>query len=272
MITDRYFVTGGTVTGINHRVKGRNNQDGLAIAKDEKHIVAVVADGCSSSISSEVGARLIAKFVAEETLRLARDKNGHYVPDILPLLEESLIGFLKDISNKFIDPLEIVDEMLLATVVGTVVNSYMATVFSIGDGVISVNSEVTIIDEDNTPTYPAYKIFPGSYCFDESKIHFAIRKEIGLDDLQSIVIATDGAAELQAKADEFISILGKKEKIGGVEQFEKEEKYLKNPSLLQKRLFQLNAEKTAIDWEKKEIKKFNGILNDDTTVIIVRRR
>lgn len=272
MITDKFATVAGTVVGTEHRRTGRNNQDGYFIAANDYVLSAVVSDGCSSSASSEVGAKLLARFVAEEVMRLMKYEWVIKGSEIMDCLEKRIVDYIRIILSLHQNPEATLDEMFLATIVGVIMNDYFTTVYTIGDGVYSLNEVVEVIDENNAPNYPAYKVLPGSYKVDESKIRFHVRQEICTDKVKSVVIATDGAAELEAKTESTLLVLGKQERVGGLDQFEKDARYLKNPSLLQKRLNQLNGEKTHINWEERTLKKNGGILRDDTTIVMLKRR
>ncbi|OGI16594.1 MAG: hypothetical protein A3J63_01970 [Candidatus Moranbacteria bacterium RIFCSPHIGHO2_02_FULL_40_12b] len=272
MITDEFMAVAGTVIGTEHRRLGKNNQDGYFIAANGYVLSAAISDGCSSSISSEVGAKLLSRFIAEEALKLIMRECVIKGSEIMERLEENAIKYMKNILSRHQNPESALDEMFLATIVGVIMNDYFATIYAIGDGVYALNGEIGIIDESNMPNYPAYKVLPGNYEVDESKIKLRLKREVFTDDVESILIATDGANDLIRKAGRTINILGKEEKVKGLNQFEKEEKYLRNPTLLQKRLTQLNTERTSIDWENREINKFEGILSDDTTIILIKRK
>lgn len=272
MITEKFIAIAGTVIGTEHKRTGRNNQDGYFIATNDYTLAAAVSDGCSSSASSEVGAKLLSRFVAEEALKLMKYECVIQGSEIIGRLEERTIEYARKILSLHQNPVSALDEMFLATIVGVIMNDYFTTIFALGDGAFSVNGELEIIDENNTPNYLAYKVFPGNYEVDESRIKFRVRKEIFTDEVRSVIIATDGAAELSEKADWTVSILGKEETVKGINQFEKNGKYLKNPSLLQKRLNQLNMEKITVDWESREMRKIGGILSDDTTIILIKRK
>lgn len=271
MLSERFFIAKGTVIGYKHRDAGKNNQDGVCVCGDEENLLAVVSDGCSSSANSEVGAKLISKYVAEEGLRLLKSYPDLPKQVLIKRLEKLTIGFFEDFVNKFGNPYKVVDEMLLATVMGLMMNNDSAVVFSSGDGMFSLNGDIFEIDENNLPSYLGYKIIPGSYEIEEDKINFVIRKEISTEEIKSLIIATDGAKDLEEKADFAIRVLGREEIVGGLNQFEAE-RYKKNPSLVQKRLFQLNRERIAIDWTKRETEKFGGVLSDDTTIVLIKRR
>lgn len=272
MITDKFTAVAGTVIGTEHRRTGRNNQDGYHIAANGYVISAAVSDGCSSSASSEVGAKLLSRFVAEEALKLIKYECVVKGSEIVDCLEERTIDYVRKILSMHQDPGSALDEMFLATIVGVIMNDYFTTIYTIGDGAYSLNGVVEVIDENNAPNYLAYKVLPGNYKVDESKINFQIRKEVFTDEVESVVIATDGAVELEAKAESALLVLGKQERIGGLDQFEKDSRYLKNPSLLQKRLNQLNGEKTHVNWEERTFQKVGGIFRDDTTIVMLKRK
>jgi hypothetical protein len=273
MITDRFLVAAGTVIGIEHRLRGRNNQDGFAVMADENNLAAIVCDGCSSSPGSEVGAKLIARLAADSILKLMARKQASAGSEILPLLREEILFRLRAITRELPEPGNAVDEMFLATIIGATVNDHTASVFSLGDGIFSVNGQSEVIDENNRPNYLAYSLSPGDYPeVDQQSIDFILRKEIPTSDFESLAIATDGAAEFEKKKNQTFTVLGKEETVRGFAQFEQEERYLKNPSLLAKRLFLLNAEKTTIDWSGRQVSRFPGIFNDDTTIVLIRRR
>lgn len=270
MLKDKLSVSVGSVIGFEHKRLGKNNQDGVCVEMTEKILTAVVCDGCSSSRDSEVGAKILARFVAKELLHLASLTKLKDVQEVFLELERRIILYIKNIVSEFKDSQRAVDEMFLATIVGAVIDEMNTIVFSFGDGVISLNGEVEAIDEDNQPSYIGYKVYE-NYDVDTTDMNFIIRKEFPTEDLKILVIATDGAEELERKSENTIEVLGKKQTIGGLNQFE-DGKYLKNPSLLQKRLFQLNMDKVHIDWEGKTMRKSTGVLSDDTSIVLIKRR
>ncbi len=269
---DKFQVVAGSVTGIQHWLCGKNNQDAYHWISDEKVITAAVCDGCSSSFHSEVGAKLIARYVSEKAAWLIRQGKGVKGSEILKILEVFIIKFLRTLTEKFQNQDSAIDEMFLATIIGAMITPVWTTVFSFGDGVFGVNGQINAIDQNNTPSYIGYKIKPGLYFVDFAEMEFHVQIEMPTENVKTLMIASDGAFELQEKAENVISIFGQEEKIGGLDQFETDERYTKNPTLLQKRLLQLNTEKTHVDWEKEEIRKCPVIFKDDATIELIKRR
>src|SRR5436309_1465707 len=71
-----FLLSTASLCGTRHQAQGRNNQDALTFHAEPDLLLAVVADGCSSSPRSEVGAALGARWLAEWVptyLRYERD-------------------------------------------------------------------------------------------------------------------------------------------------------------------------------------------------------
>ncbi len=62
-----------SIIGETHQKLFYNNQDAYAFYEDEKIIIGVVADGCGSSHSSEVGARLGVNFTMNYLKKIPED-------------------------------------------------------------------------------------------------------------------------------------------------------------------------------------------------------
>ena len=144
--------------------------------------------------------------------------------------------------------------MLLFGFLVAIVGCERTAILGVGDGLLSVNGSVVEIDPgpENAPPYLAYRLVGGSLAATvptTPRVHFS-----GLTAaIDTILIATDGARDLQARATQNL----RDGAVGDVAQFEDDDRYLNNPSLLQKRLRRLG------DTE--------GLLPDDTTIALLRR-
>jgi len=262
MISEQFFGSIGSVMGSYHRNSYKNNQDAGFIAENESGLMAVVTDGCGSGKYSEVGARLVARFLCHRGLELlVLEKNGMEFRDgLLEELRREALNFVKQTAQSLGGSFsQVINDYFLFTVIGAVITDEKVLVFSLGDGCFSVNGQVTVVDQDNLPRYLAYALV-SSVVLSEDKhfLDFQTHVEMGIDELDSLVLATDGATDLQDRAEESISILGEDVPVGDLTQFETNPKYLKNASLLQKDLVVRGVNK--------------GILRDDTTVILIKRR
>ena len=85
------------------------------------------------------------------------------------------------------------------------------TIFGAGDGLFTLNRETTVIDPgpENAPSYIAYALLAPGY-------GFTVHAEMPTKRLDYLLLGTDGASELTERFDD--------------------PKYVRNPSLLEKRL------------------------------------
>jgi hypothetical protein len=237
-LLDVFALRGGSVVGREHRRLLRNNQDGLALAAAEGVLVAAVTDWCSSGRSSEVGARLAAAWIERFAPELASCGDPATVAEaVTTALSNYLLGLARALSPAP-DPLDPrVGDLLLFSFLAAVVREDAAFVFGVGDGVWSVNGRITTLDAGpaNTPHYLAYGLLGGEP--PRPALHFAGDPA----SVASIAIATDGALDLP-----------------DLPAFERDPRYVRNPSLVQKRLVALGDRA--------------GGLFDDTTVALVLRR
>ncbi len=244
-----FAALGGSVIGSDHRRALRNNQDGLAFASDDGFIVAVVTDGCSSGRASEVGARLGAAYLAARTLDVA--PRALDAQATASSVAAAVTEWLDDVASAFgARRKDAIADMLLFTFLVAVVGPTRAFVFGVGDGVVSLNGLTLALDAgpDNAPAYAAYGLLGAA---PPPIVHVDVPTPL----VRSLAIATDGALDLLARADEALDG-GAPQR--GLDQFEDDPVYLKNPSLLQKRLVVIGER--------------NARLRDDTTVALVRRR
>ncbi len=246
-----FVVAGGSVVGTEHRHALRNNQDGLALHAGHDVLVAVVTDGCSSGASSEVGARLGASWLAEAVPAAA---GAWTAPeDVAREVTCGLLLYLREVARGLGhgEPLpRTVNEFFLFAFLVAVVRRDKAFVFGVGDGVYAVNGQAVALDpgQENAPPYTGYGLIGP---MPAARVHHVSRTCA----LSSLVIATDGALDLLARATEPL-VDGTLQ--GDLVPFTQEARYVQNPSLLQKRLVVIGER--------------NKRLRDDTTVALIRRR
>jgi hypothetical protein len=150
----------------------------------------------------------------------------------------------------------ILEEFFLFTYLVGVLQPERALVFGQGDGLVSVNGNVHIIDSgpDNAPPYPAYALVREMLAGDPGSLMPVLHHEGPTSEVTSLLIATDGANELVARADEPLS---NGELPGGLEQFEQGDAALADPAFLAQRLTILS--------------RIHRRLRDDTTIVLIRR-
>ncbi len=251
----------GSIIGRNHVLVSKNNQDAYRIMLREQFIVAIVCDGCSAGMHSEVGAKMGVRMISEEIGDLLDRGLTISEPEFWNRLKHNLLQKLQDfiaIANGHTDlsqstTMEFVNDYLLFTSVVALITPSETVTFSIGDGAIAINGKFTEIPPyaDNAPPYLAYGIYK------PEAINFEIRDRIPTSELESLLIATDGISDLVQVED--------------INQFWQEERYFKNPDAIRRKLAMLNREETKPDWNKRELIKRSGVLSDDTSLVVIRR-
>lgn len=263
-ILTRFEVAGGSVIGQFHRDIGKNNQDALQVIWMDETLIAVVCDGCSSGMHSEVGATLGAKLVAESLAQsLLRDGQPDW-----RWVHESVLGEIEAlISAMGIEPIQALLDHFLFTIIGVVITPQGATVFTLGDGVFSINGEITIIGPfpDNAPPYLAYELVQPELMGQQMQIY----PTIPLQKLESVLIGTDGVMDLLEAEERCLP--GRSELVGPLSQFWQQDRFFENPEAVHRRLNVINREMVRADWESQRLIREKGLLPDDTTLIVIRQ-
>ena len=213
----------GSVIGCAHIRINKNNQDAVLIKSTADYVIGIVADGCGSKTHSEVGAWFGVEILVEA---IANHLPQSLTEETLDTIGEQVIDRLPKLSN--------FQDYYLFTLLGFVVTSTDTIVFGCGDGLFSINGDLSQLSFENNA--PPYLIYPGT--------KLEVYQHIPTEELTSIVIATDGLEDwLKAK---------------DLNQFSQLDKYFKNPD---------QVRRTLAIAQKKE-----SLLADDTTLITLRRK
>lgn len=272
---DLFEIAGGTIIGKDHLLVGKNNQDAFHFSINDDAVIAVVCDGCGEGKNSEVGARvgakLITKTIAQATDRLpGREDSAQFWERI----RQDVLAQLRVLANAMDKSLsQVILDYFLFTVVGVIINPKNLVTFSLGDGLIIVNEEAVPLGPfpNNEPPYLTYGI-TGSSITDKNPelLQFKINSIINTDDVQSILIGTDGVLDLMRVAE--LNVPGKDEVVGSISQFWENDRYFKNPDMVRRKLSLINREVIRPDWKNEKIVKENGLLPDDTTLVVIRKK
>jgi hypothetical protein len=259
-----FQIAGGSVTGQVHVAAGRNNQDAFSWEASEDGLVAVVCDGCGAGPHSEVGAKIGARLVAQAGARLlASNRNPE---DLLEQVRRDVLDRLRHLATGMsADPSQpgaaaafartVLDHFLF-TVVGALVTPRWATTFSLGDGLVVLNGERRQLGPfpDNEPPYLAYALLTRT----GGERPFEVHRPVPVDEARSVLLATDGAVDLEALADR--PVHGREETVGPLGQFWAEDRFFANRDMVRRRLAVVSRGPRG------------GLLPDDTTLVVVRRR
>ena len=262
MIGEKFKISIGSVPGVYHRAINRNNQDAAYWAESEHGLVACVLDGCGSGLYSEIGARLTSRVLCKRALELLYLQKQGFVfrHGLLEELRLSLINFIRELAGQLGASFsQVINDYFLFTIVAALITEETTSIFTLGDGLFSLNGETTIIDENNQPNYLGYALVKSDTTRkNPNALDFVLREEISTREVDSLILGSDGVVDLLERKDQLIKILGVESRVGDLNQFLLEPRYLKNLSALQKRLVVLGVR--------------NRLLDDDTTMVLIRRK
>ena len=268
MIND-FRVAGGSIIGTEHVRTGKNNHDDFFWDKNEKILIGLACDGCGSGKHSEVGSKIGSRLIANSFLHLCKpeaavpwERIRHDVIAQIQILTTAMGGSFSQTINDY----------FLFTVVGALITSQASYLFSIGDGFIAVNGEIIRVGPfaNNTPPYLAYELVSSS--IDRDLLKFHVHKTIGTEEVQSILIGTDGVFDLENSEEK--KIPGKEDLVGHISQFWQDKRYYNNPDMIRRSLSLINRCVTRIprgEDSSLKIQHENGLLPDDTTIVAIRR-
>ncbi len=220
----------------------------------------VVCDGCGSGKRSEVGAALGARIISEQVL--AEMEAGQSIDDeatwerIRERTLEAFGGVLRAMGEP---AARIVAEYFLFTVVGVAISADRAVIFSIGDGIFALGDQVVQLGPfaGNAPPYLGYGLLGDGP-------RFSMQRVCGVNDFDSALVGTDGAAD-------YDSLAGAKDKVLPLRSFWQEDRFFRNEDALRRALWLCNREVTRPLWDERRLVKEPGLLEDDTTLLVVRR-
>jgi hypothetical protein len=265
-----FQICGGSTTGADHLRVKKNNQDAFLWKAKEDLLIAVVADGCGSQPDSEVGSKIVSRLFAHKVLDHVFVNPSWSHESLLEQTRQDVLAHLRafviHLGSPFCDTLL---NLFLSTLVGVIITKECTSIFSIGDGYYALNGEVVPLGPlpENAPPYMAYGLLNTRW--NPKEIQFKIQRMIPTEEVQSILIGTDGIENLIENEKNFYP--GKDTVIGPLSQFWKNDAFFQNPDRVRRTLTLMNKEETRIDWENKRVQKHRPLLPDDTTLIAIRR-
>ncbi len=238
-----FALSRASMTGREHLRLHRNNQDAVAVRASDEVIAGAVCDGCGEGRSSESGARLFASFVTDHLFRTAA-KHGS-AESMAHALTSALVHWLWQLTDPFADRAHraaFIRDHLLTTLLACVVLPQRTVIFGVGDGVYSVNGAATRLEPgaDNAPAYLAYRVVEPDLMLAHVHPEVRVHHDGPTGEVQTLLLGTDGL--------EGISLA----------EWERDARYAKNPTLLQRRFVVLGERERAF--------------GDDATALLLQRR
>lgn len=209
----------GSIQGTGHIRLRFNNQDAVLAESfsipifGKDYWVGLVSDGSTGNplfSRTEVGANLTVLYAYRRIQELVC--SGMPL-DLIPVaLYPSITEFLLEIMGRVMPesiiwpyPVGLPDrekwssqrrfrnDYLAATLLGFISDGTQMVVFSAGDGVVLINDELTVIDQDDRPSYPAITI-------NHAGVGFVV-DVYNAEDVRRIAIASDGLKHLMQDSD-----------------------------------------------------------------------
>jgi hypothetical protein len=168
---------------------------------------------------------------------------------------------------------EVINRYFLFTMNGVIITEDDAIFFALGDGVVIINGEVTVLDPGpkNQPVYMAYQLTGSSVTDgDPSSLEFQTVRKMPTAELQTFLVGTDGIKDVIDRQER--NLPGQSEPVGPISQFWQQDKYFVPGTVAVTRRLNLMAR----DWPRQGTNGRyvldGGLLADDTTLIVGRRK
>lgn len=272
----------GSVTGSRHRIDGINRQDFYKLIRTPDRFVFVMTDGMSlidtgqeflptnSEYGAIFGANIISKATYDLSLQVrSREFDVYKSRPFWDRLEEDVLAHMRTNALLFGGNFqETILKFFMFTTLGVIIAPNISVFFAIGDGNFFVNDERIHLGpfKDNRPPFLAHRFVPPE--INSAPVHFNVCKIIPTKDLKTFFVGTDGTDYIIDN--EKMPLPGRKDLVGNINQFWKDDRFFANPAAVELRLRMIGDERQQIDWEKEKLVKFPGLLMDDTTLLTGR--
>lgn len=301
-----FRIAAGSIVGADHLgrndlIKGDNNHDAhrymnitSSDGRTTEGILAVVADGCGgmprknqtrlgirhSEVGAWIGLELLATTLTQQLSRLDLQEALSFesASILLERTRQDLLAQLRVLANAMTPQnqsfTQTVNDYFLFTVVGALLTPLTTAIFSLGDGFYALNGEIKQLGPfpENRPPYLAYGLInPVDYADNQEQLHFQVLELLPTSKVNSLLVGTDGVADLIAAAEK--QIPGSEESVGPISQFWNEPRYLTNRYAIYQRLCLLNSEarKLVTSGDTPRIESASRLLRDDTTLVVITR-
>lgn len=286
---NEFYLNGGSVMGVEHQRRGINNQDAFHWLHGDGDICAVVCDGCSSAKKSEVGAGILSTLFTRAIINSAGQYNLHTdtshenIRRVLDKASNTALSCIREIiKNLSIAPTSQEEEhgftrnlydFFLTTVAGFYVNREITVLFVKGDAFFYINNSSMAVGgfEHNMPPYMAYALAPPPQFVPQTPFQqLDIVKIMPTCEVENLLVGSDGVNQLVDLGGR--TFPGSHEKIESIASLCKKPLHGRNQDSIRRWLFRINKPSIRYDQVENRIIKTEGLLSDDTTLIIMGRK
>jgi len=271
----------GSVPGVDHVVCGKPNQDACRIGffrdGENEFLCGVVCDGCSESPGSGVGAAIVSQAIVNNLLTM-RCQSDWTLAEPLSIFFKFFQIRLENVVRSALSVMGYMDDDLeygvyahfLCTVIGFWLDKDDVVIFGCGDGVWGVNGDVRVLGPHpgNQPPFFVYNsLLHSSIEPKQARVHLIRNFSANL--VETLVIGSDGVGDLLEIGDR--AFPGSDEPVGPVDDLWRDDRFYANKDGLRRHFFKAARTVTKLDRETGRVRRYNGLLPDDTTAIVVRR-
>ncbi len=185
-----------------HKLGSFGNQDRMGIRVTEKGIILAVADGCSGSWNSAVGASLLLNWGLSAAENILRARSGIVSPETFAaMIHDRVVANLqRDLAEYSEDPSKWrhrLHKTFAATIGMWVITPNWAAAMGAGDSFFFFNGE-KVKTNSQRRDYPHYLMYVlDSTAPSEMKgVRFQVYEEFKTDKVESLMVTTDGAEPL----------------------------------------------------------------------------
>ena len=273
----QFQIAAGTIVGRNHSepLVAKSNQDAFLHRIVDDSLIAIVCDGCSGGTHSEVGSnlgvRLIMQSLSSNLARLPEELISQQQLEVfLERIRQDVLAEIRVLANKMGGSFtETIGDYFLFTVVCALVTPHWTCIFANGDGVYGINGDLTTLGPyDNQPPYFCYSLVNSK--LEEAELTFQVKELLTTSSLDSLLVGSDGVHDLLEVEER--NLPGHEEIVGPISQFWEEGRYFDNPDNLRRRLALANQPSVRLNKEEQRLVREKGLLPDDTTLVVIRRK
>jgi serine/threonine protein phosphatase PrpC len=189
-----YSVNQAIHIGHEHIFESKNLQDFCKVSINDTCIKGIICDGCSEGQHSEIGANLLGHLILENLI-YDNDEISNYLSFVVEEFIRDLLSSLNisDIQRE----VDFIKNNLLCTFIFFIMNEDRIIIGQCGDGIIIVNDEIKVIEQNNKPHYIAYNNVPEEYLSESKTILEGINIiSYPTANIERLVIASDGLKPL----------------------------------------------------------------------------
>ena len=281
MSTFRYRVVGASVPGAKRFSEyepsfATHNQDGYLVLPFDDALLVLVGDGCSESIHSAVGMRVLLRIFARSMIHAYKVTSPDVVEasdwwdDVESTLREGINIFASDLELPGQSFARVINDYCLFAFVGALITPQNTWIFGCGDAIYAINSEWSGENryKDNRPPYFAFSLLDDLAGWNIADVSLRIIEKRPTASIRSISLASDGIIPLLTP--EGLLVPGTSTPVPDINSVLAEDLTFRNPNRLRQFLLTLVRSSYRMVGSPPQLLVEEGVLFDDPTLVSLR--